>query len=38
VRNLEHLDPENLSAAFPFPTYRGVAPIEDFYRFYGLSS
>lgn len=36
--NLEHLDPENLSAAFPYPTYRAVAPIEDFYRFYGLSS
>lgn len=37
LRNLEHLDPENLSAAFPYPTYRAVAPIEDFYRFYGLS-
>jgi hypothetical protein len=38
LRNLENLDPENLSAAFPYPTYRAVAPIEDFYRFYGLSS
>jgi len=38
LRNLEHLDPENLSAAFPNPTYRADAPIEDFYRFYGLSS
>ncbi|MBV8754953.1 MAG: hypothetical protein JO328_19020 [Hyphomicrobiales bacterium] len=38
LRNLEHLDRENLSAAFPYPTYRAVAPIEDFYRFYGLSS
>lgn len=38
LRNLEHLDPENLSAAFPFPTYRAVAPIEDFNRFCGLSS
>lgn len=38
LRNLEHLDPEDLAAAFPNPTYRGVAPIEDFYRFYGLSS
>jgi len=35
-RNLEHLDPENLAAAFPYPTYRAAAPIEDFYRFYGL--
>jgi hypothetical protein len=35
--NLEHLDRENLSAAFPYPTYRAVAPIEDFYRFYGSS-
>jgi hypothetical protein len=34
LRNLEHLDPKNLSAAFPYPTYRAVAPIEDFYRFY----
>ena len=38
LQNLEHLDPENLSSAFPNPTYRAVAPIEDFYRFYGLSS
>jgi hypothetical protein len=38
LRNLEHLDAENLSAAFPYPTYRAVAPIEDFYRFYGLLS
>lgn len=38
LRNLEHLDPENLSAAFPYPTYRAVAPIEDFNRFCGLSS
>jgi hypothetical protein len=37
LRNLERLDPENLSAAFPYPTYGAVAPIEDFYRFYGLS-
>jgi len=37
LRNLEHLDPENLSGAFPYQTYRAVAPIEDFYRFYGLS-
>jgi len=35
LRNLEHLDPENLSAALPSTTYRSVAPIEDFYRFYG---
>jgi hypothetical protein len=38
LRNLEHLDPENLSAAFQYQTYRAVAPIKDFYRFYGLSS
>jgi hypothetical protein len=38
LRNLGHLDPENLSAAFPYPTYRAAAPIEDFYRFCGLSS
>jgi hypothetical protein len=37
LRNLEHLDPGNLSGAFPYQTYRAVAPIEDFYRFYGLS-
>lgn len=37
LRNLEHLDPGNLSAAFPYQTYRAVAPIEDFYRSYGLS-
>src|SRR5262249_19744663 len=37
LRNLEHLDPGNLSAAFPYQTYKAVAPIEDFYRFYGLS-
>ena len=37
LRNLEHLDPGNLSAAFPYQTYRAVAPIEDFYGFYGLS-
>lgn len=37
LRNLEHLDPGNLSAAFPYQTYRAVAPLEDFYRFYGLS-
>jgi len=37
LRNLQHLDPENLSAAFPYPTYRAVAPIEDFNRFCGLS-
>ncbi|HYK81219.1 MAG TPA: hypothetical protein VEU95_16415 [Micropepsaceae bacterium] len=37
LRNLEHLDPGNLSGAFPYQTYRAVAPIEDFYRFCGLS-
>ncbi len=38
LRNLEHLDRENLAAAFPYQTYRAVAPIEDFNRFYGLPS
>jgi len=38
LQNLEHLDRENLSAAFPYQTYRAVAPIEDFNRFCGLSS
>jgi hypothetical protein len=37
IRNLKHLDREDLSRAFPYQTYRAVAPIEDFYRFYGLS-
>ncbi|MBV9159514.1 MAG: hypothetical protein JO019_02870 [Candidatus Kaiserbacteria bacterium] len=36
LRNLEHLDPDNLDAAFPLKTLRVRGPIADFYKEYGI--
>lgn len=36
LKNIENLDPENLEAAFPNQSLDVEAPIEDFYKEYGI--
>lgn len=36
LKNIEHLDPENLEAAFPNQSLDVEAPIEEFYKEYGI--
>ncbi len=36
LRNIEHLDPDHLEDAFPYKTLLVSAPIEEFYKEYGI--
>ncbi len=37
LSNLKHLNPDHLEDAFPYKTLMASAPIEDFYKEYGIS-